>query len=213
MEGLLRDGIPAPPLALRAHHGAMVDLADLVRAGPVVVLFCDLDAAWAVGAQELGALRDAWPRLQERRCGVVVVSPGDAKQHAALAERMRLPFPLLVDEFAVADLWGVGARPIRERAPVPEAGMGWTGPARMVALSASPLGYGVADAIAKAAAANAKHRPPPGRLAQRATFIVDRAGRVRWARFEDQDEFTDKTAVLLAALDAVGASAGPGTSR
>lgn len=94
--GLIAPGRPAPDFAADDHLGRRVRLGDLLKAGPVLLVFYPMDGT-PVCTRQLCALRDDWKNFQDRGTFVLGINPGRGRSHAAFASQHGFPFPVLVD--------------------------------------------------------------------------------------------------------------------
>lgn len=102
-----RKGSPAPPLALRDHHGESFDLAGDGSGKVAVVFFYPKDFTPGCTAESCG-FRDAYEDFVEAGALVIGVSSDDEATHRRFAAQHRLPFTLLADVDGVARAaWGV----------------------------------------------------------------------------------------------------------
>ncbi|HEX2174016.1 MAG TPA: peroxiredoxin [Dehalococcoidia bacterium] len=100
-------GQPAPDFTLRGTTGE-VRLSDLLRDGPVVLLFYVEDSTPSC-TQQVVSFRDEHETLSELGARLIAVSADPVATHERFVERLGgLPFPLLADpDLEVARLYGV----------------------------------------------------------------------------------------------------------
>lgn len=102
---MIKEGIKAPPFALKDQDGKPVKLEDFK--GQHVVLYFypkDLTSGCTVEACEF---RDEHSALRKKGAIVLGVSPDGEALHQKFIAKHRLPFPLLVDEeHALAEKYG-----------------------------------------------------------------------------------------------------------
>jgi peroxiredoxin Q/BCP len=104
--GLPAVGDDAPPFALPADDGTVVELAAL-RGRPVVLFFYPKDDTKTCTA-EACAFRDAMPRFAGLDALVFGISPDCVKPHAKFRAKYLLPYRLLSDaDHQVAERYGV----------------------------------------------------------------------------------------------------------
>ena len=114
---VLRPGDAAPPFHLPDQNGAMVELKDRLRLGPVVLLF--IRGGWCPFCTlTLRAWQGALPLLHDAGGDLLAVSPQGHTQCCETAERDLLAYPVLSDKGGVvAKGYGVTAElPQRARA-------------------------------------------------------------------------------------------------
>lgn len=89
-------GEQAPLFSLPDALGRPVALADLLRVGPVVVVF--YRGEWCPFCNlQLHALQEALPRFQALGASLVAISPQAADHSLTLSEKQNLAFPVLSD--------------------------------------------------------------------------------------------------------------------
>lgn len=88
-------GTPAPDVTLRLADGKSLTLASL-RGSRVLVYFYPKDDTPGCTTEAVG-LRDRWADLQAAGVQVFGVSLQGADSHKAFADKLALPFPLVVD--------------------------------------------------------------------------------------------------------------------
>ncbi|MCJ2544312.1 thioredoxin-dependent thiol peroxidase [Thermostichus vulcanus] len=99
-------GDPAPDFTLPDAEGNLVSLSNL-RGQRVVLYFYPRDNTPGCTKEACG-FRDAYADYQAQGIHLLGVSADDARSHQKFAQKLRLPFPLLVDEGAkVATAYGV----------------------------------------------------------------------------------------------------------
>ncbi|PKN54234.1 MAG: peroxiredoxin [Deltaproteobacteria bacterium HGW-Deltaproteobacteria-14] len=101
-------GDPAPDVTLTLTDGTRVALASL-KGKRVLIYFYPKDDTPGCTAEAKG-IRDAWPDLQAAGLAVYGVSTQDADSHQAFIDKYSLPFPLAVDDGALADAFQVPRR-------------------------------------------------------------------------------------------------------
>ena len=92
----LQPGDSAPGFKLPDQNGNMVDSADILLRGPLIVIF--IRGRWCpfcVGQME--AMNAIVPDLQQRGASVVAISPQTVHQSFLMADQHKLTFPLLSD--------------------------------------------------------------------------------------------------------------------
>ncbi len=96
---LLKPGDAAPSFVLPDANGKMVNSADLLALGPLVV--CFFRGRWCpYCVTELETWRDLFPAVRERGALMVAISPQTIRQNDFAVTQHALPFPLLRDEGA-----------------------------------------------------------------------------------------------------------------
>jgi peroxiredoxin len=96
---LLKPGDAAPSFMLPDANGKMVNSADLLALGPLVV--CFFRGRWCpYCVTELETWRDLFPAVRERGALMVAISPQTVRQNDFAVTQHSLPFPLLRDEGA-----------------------------------------------------------------------------------------------------------------
>ncbi len=99
-------GDPAPDFTLPDAEGNLIALRDL-RGQRVVLYFYPRDNTPGCTKEACG-FRDAYGDYQAQGIQILGVSADDARSHQRFAQKLGLPFPLLVDEGAkVAQAYGV----------------------------------------------------------------------------------------------------------
>jgi peroxiredoxin Q/BCP len=99
-------GDPAPEFTLPDAEGNPISLSQL-RGQRVVLYFYPRDNTPGC-TQEACGFRDAYADYQAHGIAILGVSTDDARSHQKFAQKLQLPFPLLVDEGAkVARAYGV----------------------------------------------------------------------------------------------------------
>lgn len=99
-------GDPAPEFTLPDAEGNPISLSQL-RGQRVVLYFYPRDNTPGC-TQEACGFRDAYADYQAHGIAILGVSADDARSHQKFAQKLQLPFPLLVDEGAkVARAYGV----------------------------------------------------------------------------------------------------------
>ena len=99
-------GDPAPDFTLPDAEGNLISLSQL-RGRRVVLYFYPRDNTPGC-TQEACGFRDAYADYQAQGIQILGVSPDDARSHQKFAQKLQLPFPLLVDEGGkVASTYGV----------------------------------------------------------------------------------------------------------
>ncbi len=100
-------GDRAPEFALPDQHGRIVQLAERVAHGPVVVLF--VRGGWCPFCTlTLRAYQEALPAMEAAGADLLAITPQPAPSCSAVAERDLLAFPVLSDVGnQVADRYGV----------------------------------------------------------------------------------------------------------
>lgn len=93
---LLPVGSYAPDFSAATSDGEMINLKEICKSGPVVLVFYPMDETPGCTAQ-LCAIRDNWSALQAAGMRVFGVNPADKARHAHFKQKQHLPFPLLVD--------------------------------------------------------------------------------------------------------------------
>ena len=93
---LLEAGSPAPEFSLPDEQGRGVALAELLRRGPVVLVFYPMDET-PVCRGQLCEIRDVWGEFESGGVAVLGINPGSAASHAKFRGKHGFPFPLLVD--------------------------------------------------------------------------------------------------------------------
>lgn len=152
---LLQPGAVAPSFALPDGNGKLVRSADLLALGPLVVNF--FRGRWCPYCMtELEAWRDHFPALRERGGLLVAVSPQTVRQNDFTLTQHALPFPVLRDEGATV---------------AANFGAAYTVPASMQSYYRSIL--------VNIPFINGEQS---WRLPLPATFVIDRAGIVRWSQ-------------------------------
>lgn len=89
-------GVPAPSFELQNHQGNRVSSDDLLRSGPLVVVF--FRGRWCpfcVGQME--AMNLIAPEIRKAGAALVAISPQTVKQSFFMADQHKLKFPLLSD--------------------------------------------------------------------------------------------------------------------
>jgi peroxiredoxin Q/BCP len=99
-------GDPAPEFTLPDAEGRPISLSQL-RGQRVVLYFYPRDNTPGCTKEACG-FRDTYADYRAHGIQILGVSPDDARSHQKFAQRLQLPFPLLVDEGAkVATAYGV----------------------------------------------------------------------------------------------------------
>ncbi|HTV80640.1 MAG TPA: peroxiredoxin [Steroidobacteraceae bacterium] len=93
---MLAPGIRAPDFSAPDQNNQPVSLAQLLKAGPLILYFYPADFTPGC-TQEACSLRDLHAQLRAASVTVAGVSPQSAASHAAFAARHALPFTLLSD--------------------------------------------------------------------------------------------------------------------
>ena len=91
----LAPGDPAPDFTVDTTDGPR-RLDDLLRDGPLVLLFYTEDATPTCTAQVCG-FRDEFATVRDLGANVLAISADDLDSHRRFAERQALPFPLAAD--------------------------------------------------------------------------------------------------------------------
>ncbi|OKJ09215.1 peroxiredoxin-like family protein [Kitasatospora sp. CB01950] len=173
-ERALTVGDRAPGFTLRSAAGRSVDLAELLADGPVVLTF--YRGAWCpycnIALRSLGEHHEA---VTARGARLVAVSPQNPDDSLTLAEKHELAFDVLSDPGCdTAKQYGLAF-------DVPDA----------LAAVYTRMGIDL----------DRYHAGHPRTLPIPATYVIDRAGTIRWA-FVDPDYITRaEPADVLAALD------------
>ncbi len=103
---LLEAGDAAPNLAMLAHNGLRLTVADF-RGQPVVAYFYPKDGTPGCTAQAEG-FRDTWRDFRRAKAVVLGISTDDSVTHRAFADELDLPFLLIADpSHEVAGAFGV----------------------------------------------------------------------------------------------------------
>lgn len=89
-------GAPAPDVELLASDGTAVNLAELWRARPLVLIFFG-DLANPFTGDHAAQLRDAFSAFDDVGAGVAAVAHASPGQAAAFDERFALPYVVLAD--------------------------------------------------------------------------------------------------------------------
>lgn len=170
-------GATAPSFALPSATGRTVRLGELLAQGPVVLTF--YRGAWCpycnIALRSLQRHHDA---ITARGARLVAVSPQIPDESLSLAEKHELTFDVLSD---------------RGCDTAKRYGLAFDLPDDLAAVYA---GFGID--LDRSNAGHARTLPVP------ATYVIDRAGTIRWA-FVDTD-YTARAEPddILAALDALG---------
>jgi len=99
-------GDPAPEFTLPDAEGRPISLSQL-RGQRVVLYFYPRDNTPGCTKEACG-FRDTYADYRAHGIQILGVSPDDARSHQKFAQKLQLPFPLLVDEGAkVATAYGV----------------------------------------------------------------------------------------------------------
>ncbi|MCX8043795.1 MAG: peroxiredoxin [Desulfobacterota bacterium] len=89
-------GSKAPDFSLPATGGTTIRLSEMLKNGPVMLLFYPLD--WSpVCTSELCGIRDGFREFQNVGIQVLGISVDSVFSHAAFAEKHGISFPLLSD--------------------------------------------------------------------------------------------------------------------
>lgn len=92
----VRTGDPAPPFALPAAPGEVVDVGEAIGGRPVVLLFFPL-AFSSVCTSEMCAIRDDWERWADLDAAIYAISVDSPFVTRRFREELGLPFPVLSD--------------------------------------------------------------------------------------------------------------------
>lgn len=155
----LRPGDELPAFELSDLNGARWSAKDLLREGPLVVIF--YRGGWCPYCNiQLHGIQGALPRIEAFGATVLAIAPELPMRQDAMKQRFRLTFPLLHDE---------GNRVART------FGIVDTLPPDLLAVYHA-LGHGLADVNGVSGASNL---PLP------ATFVSDPEGKIRFAHVEE----------------------------
>jgi peroxiredoxin len=176
-ERALRVGERAPEFTLTTAVGERVALGGLLAEGPVVLTF--YRGAWCPYCNlALRALQHHHEDFRARGARLVAVSPQIPDESLTLAEKERLAFPVLSDIGSkVAESYGIAFELSEE-------------------LGGRYDEFGFE--LARVNAGHARTLPLP------ATFVIDRAGTVRWSFVQTDYTVRAEPAEILSALDALG---------
>ena len=94
---MLKPGTKAPDFTLPDQDGNDVELADLLRHGPVLLYFYPADFTPGCTKEACG-LRDRFPTVRAAGLTIAGVSPQSPESHRRFRAEHRLPFMLLSDE-------------------------------------------------------------------------------------------------------------------
>ncbi len=176
-------GTKAPRFRLPSATGRSVALDDLLAAGPVVLTF--YRGAWCPYCNiALRALQRHHHDITARGARLAAVSPQIPDESLTLAEKQELTFDLLSD---------IGSDTARQY------GLAFDLPDDLAAAYDS-LGL----ELHRVNDGHARTLPIP------ATFVIDRAGVIRWAFVDADYTARAEPADVLAALDAIGESGSKG---
>ena len=92
----VKEGDPAPAFEAGTTSGEVIRLADL-KGKDVVLYFYPKDDTPGC-TKEACSFRDAYKDFQDKGAVVLGVSPDPAKAHDKFTQKLKLPFPLLLDE-------------------------------------------------------------------------------------------------------------------
>ncbi len=96
LDRVLPAGTPAPQFQLPDQNGAMVASEELLRAGPLVIVF--IRGRWCpFCVATLEAWSQALPQVRSAGASVVAISPQTGHQSYLMHEQHKLQFPLLSD--------------------------------------------------------------------------------------------------------------------
>ena len=96
MKEVLSIDAPAPDFELPATGGTRIRLSEVLKKGPVLLLFYPLD--WSpVCTKEICDMRDGFREFQNIGINVLAISVDSIFSHEAFAEKHAIPFPLLSD--------------------------------------------------------------------------------------------------------------------
>lgn len=96
MKEPLSVGSQAPDFELPATGGTRVRLSEVLKNGPVLLLFYPLD--WSpVCTREMCGMRDGFREFQNVGIKVLGISVDSIFSHEAFAEKYAIPFPLISD--------------------------------------------------------------------------------------------------------------------
>lgn len=102
-----REGDPAPRLEGTAGDGSRVSLQEMVKSGPVMVVFYPKDET-AVCTAQLCDYRDRFADFRALGIQIVGVSGGSVEEKAEFGKHHSFPFPLVADaDGAIAKSWGM----------------------------------------------------------------------------------------------------------
>lgn len=113
---MLDVGDVIPPFSQLDQHGEMIDSAELLAEGELILYFYPADFT-PVCTAEACLFRDNFSELEDVGVRVVGVSPQDSKSHQRFTQSFELPFSLLCDTdkelikaFGVTGPLGIGVR-------------------------------------------------------------------------------------------------------
>ncbi|MBC8165458.1 MAG: peroxiredoxin [Bryobacteraceae bacterium] len=95
----LQPGTEAPDFKLSDEQGKTVTLSEL-RGYNVVLIFYPADNT-PVCRKQLCEFRDDWELAESKDTVVFGVNPGSGNSHSGFRDKLRLPFPLLVDNGSI----------------------------------------------------------------------------------------------------------------
>ncbi|WP_345019230.1 peroxiredoxin-like family protein [Streptomyces shaanxiensis] len=173
----MRSSVPAPAFSLPSATGQTVPLDDLLAAGPVVLTF--YRGAWCPCCNiALRALQQHHTDITARDARLVAVSPQIPDESLSLTEKRHLAFDVLSD---------IGSDTAKQY------GLAFDLPDDLATVH-DKLGFDLQRV-------NGGH---PRTLPLPATYVIDRAGTVRWAFVTTDYTTRAEPADILAALDTLG---------
>jgi peroxiredoxin len=182
---MLTVGERAPNPSFGRSDGPDATLDDLRRDGPVVLAFLR-HFGWPFCREYLAALREGAQEIEDAGGHVVAVTQGDAQQAQALCARFDVPFPCLADpqragykafELKRGNAWEVMGPPV------------------------------LAPGLRAASKGHFVERPVGDVMQLPGTFIIDREGIVRYARYARHAADHPSVGEIVAALRGLGRSA------
>lgn len=170
-------GQPAPNVALHDAIGRVVQLGDLIKKGPILIVF--YRGGWCPYCNfQIHEFAQAYPEYLKRGVTLVAISVDKEDEAAKTEAAYTIPFPVLSDP----ELLAHSAFRVVHRADEAEA--------------AKLKGYGIDLEKSSGKTHHAFAIP--------ALFLVDKTGVVRWAHAELDYKVRPRTRQILAAIDAAG---------
>lgn len=170
-------GQPAPNAAVHDAEGHAVQIEDLVKKGPILLVF--YRGGWCPYCNfEIHELSQAYPEYQKRGVTPVAISVDKQDEAAKTLATYTIPFPVLSDP----DLVAHKAFRVVHQADEAEA--------------AKLKGFGIDLEKSSGKAHHAFAIP--------AIFLIDKGGIVRWAHADIDYKVRPRTPQILAAIDAAG---------
>lgn len=116
---MLKNGTPAPQFTLPSHDGSDFTLAD--HKGKVTVLIFHRGKFCPTTDRFLASYQDFSGRMKEMNMELVAISTDALENQVALAQNLRVKFPLLTDkDFSVCEQYGVYRSNFSHGAPYAE---------------------------------------------------------------------------------------------